>query len=357
MAAHRGLMQAALAEGDALEAQRHAEVAYALARTAPWAWRAVLEAKLAAGDWGAALELMQGALERKIVSPVVAERARAALLTASAATGEAEAADPRERQTALDEAQAAARLRPDFAPAAVVAARLLAADGRAARAAQVVEIAWKAAPHPALWLAYRDLKTDETPRERAARLASLAGFKPEARESRLLMAEQALLAGDAVGARAAVRELEDEPLTRRLAGLYARAASLSGDRDEARAWMVRGGEASQEPDWSDLDPEGRAFAFGPADWARIVLAYAERGELAHPRFERRERGISDLPELPAAYADSAPFISAEGGGPAPPIVDDADFGAELGAELQPADAAAPPPPRHRRAFGGRDKAR
>lgn len=353
MAAHRGLMQAALAEGDAAEARHHAEAAYALARTAPWAWRAVLDARLAVGDWASALELMQGALERKIVSPLVAERARAALLTAEAA-GREGAIDAHERATALEEAQSAARLRPDFAPAAVVAARLLADDGRLARAAQVLEAAWKAAPHPALWLAYRDLKTDETPRERAARLATLAAFNVGAREAKILMVEQALIAGDAVGAREAVAALETEPLTRRLAGLRARVATALGDRDEARAWVVRGGEAPPEPDWSDLDPEGRAFAYAPEDWARIAAVYAERGELAHPRYERRERSVSDLPELPSAYVESTPFVSAAvAEGPAPPIVDDADFGEDL----QPAGVAPEPPPRPRRVFGARDKSR
>ena len=356
MVAHRGLMQAALAEGDDAEAQRHAEAAYGLARTAPWAWQAVLEAKLAAGDWPAALALMQGALERRIISPIVAERARAALLTAHAAAREG---DADARAAALDDAQIAARLAPGFAPAAVVAARLLADDGRAARAAQMIEAAWKVAAHPALWLAYRDLRTHETPRERAARLATLAAFNPETREARILMAEQALIAGDAVGARAAAQALEAEPLTRRLAGLQARIASAAGDRDEARAWTVRGAEAPPEPDWSDLDPAGRAFAYTAADWARIAQAYAERGELVHPRFERRERGVSDLPELPAAYVESTPFISAaESGAPALPILDDSDFGPDL----DPADAEAAtdpaPPPRPRRVFGaGRGKGR
>jgi len=340
MAAHRGLMQAALAEGDTAEAQRHAEAAYGLARSAPWAWRAVLEAKLAAGDWPAALALMQGALERKIISPIVAERARAALLTAFAAAREGDA-DEKVRAAALDDAQTAARLAPGFAPAAVVAARLLADDGRAARAAQVIEAAWKTQPHPALWLAYRDLRTDETPRERAGRLASLAAFNPDARESRMLMAEQALIGGDGVGAKGAAASLETEPLTRRLAGLRARIASALGDRDEARAWTARGAEAPPEPDWSDLDPEGRAFAYTAADWARIAQVYAERGELVHPRFERRERGVSDLPELPSAYAESAAFISAaESGAARPPIVDDSDFGLEFdpaGADPAPAD--------------------
>ena len=350
LVAHRGLMQAAIAEGDHAEARRHADAAYALARTAPWAWRAALEAKLAGGDWAAALELMKGALERKIVSPLVAERARAALLTASAAGLEG-AGDERARQTALENAQTAARLRPDFAPAAVTAARLLAADGRLARAAQVLEAGWKASPHPALWLAYRDLRTDETPRSRAARLASLAAFNPETREARILMVEQALIAGDALGARTAIAALESEPLTRRLAGLRARTASALGERDEARAWIARAADAPQEPDWSDIDPDGQAFAYAADDWARLAAAYAETGELIHPRFERRERSISDLPELPAAYAESSPFIGAAEAG-RPPIIDDGDFGEDL----LPAGAPEPlPGARPRRAFGPRAK--
>jgi len=355
LVAHRGLMQAAIAEGDHAEARRHADAAYALARTAPWAWRSALEAKLAGGDWAAALELMKGALERKIVSPLVAERARAALLTASAA-GQEDSGDPRALQTAMENAQSAARLRPDFAPATVTAARLLAADGRMARAAQVIEAGWKASPHPALWLAYRDLRTDETPRSRAARLASLAAFNPQTREARILMVEQALIAGDAVGARNAATSLEGEPLTRRLAGLRARAASAIGDRDEARAWIARAAAAPQEPDWSDIDPDGQAFAYSAEDWARLAAAYAETGELIHPRFERRERSISDLPELPAAYAESSPFIgAAETGAPLPPIIDDGDFGEDL----QPAGAADPSPntTAPRRAFGPRAKPR
>ena len=63
-------------------------------------------------------------------------------------------------------------MQPGFAPGVVMAARLLALDGKMGRAAASLENAWKVAPHPALWLAYRDLRTDETPRERAQRLIS-----------------------------------------------------------------------------------------------------------------------------------------------------------------------------------------
>lgn len=312
----KGLMQLALAQGDQAGAAAHAEAAYAEPRTARWAWRAVLETRLEAGDWDGARDLAKDALERKIISPLVAERARAALLAASAAQLEGDA-DPKRRAQALERAAEAAKLQPGFAPGVVMAARLLSLDGKAGRASLVLENAWKAAPHPALWLAYRDLKTDETPRQRSERLWRLASLNPADRESRILLVEQALIAGDPERAQEAAQALAAEPVTARIAGLFARAAFAAGQPDEARVWMARGVGAPQEPDWSDLDPEGRAFAYQPADWARLVVSFAESGELIHPRHERRERTMSELPELPISYADSAALLAGHGGEPAP----------------------------------------
>ena len=310
LAGQRGLMQTALAQGKRDEALRHAQEAYGLARTARWAWRALLEDRLEAGDWSAALELTAGALERKIVSPIRAERARAALLAASAASLEA-SADPRQRAHAVDFAQQSAKLNPGFAPGAAIAARLLVADAKTARAGGLIEQAWKLAPHPALALVWRDLKTAETPKERARRFAALAALNPDHRESRILDVEQALLLREPAGARAAATLLADEPApSARICGLMARVAFADGKADEARAWMARGTAAALEPDWSDLDPEGRAFAYTPVDWARLVSAYSETGELIHPRLERRERGLSELPALPPSYEDAAPYLGA-----------------------------------------------
>ena len=61
LAGHKGLMQLALARGARDTALRHAQDAYAETRTARWAWRAVLEARLEAADWDAARELVKGA--------------------------------------------------------------------------------------------------------------------------------------------------------------------------------------------------------------------------------------------------------------------------------------------------------
>jgi len=310
LAGHRGLMQLALSKGDRAAALRHAQEAYGEARTARWAWRVLLEDRLERGDWDGALELVKGALSRKVVSPLVAERARAALLAALAARLE-HAPEPKARTQALDHAVQAAKLQPGFAPGVVMAARLLAQDGKAPRAAVALQAAWKVAPHPALFLAYRDLKTDETPKERARRLSELAAQNPTHRESRILYVEQALIAGDPAAAREAAGGLEGEPVTARLAGLFARIAYAAGEPDEARLWLARGMSAPHEPDWSDLDPEGRAFAYHASDWARLVTSFAEAGELIHPRLERQERSLSELPELPLSYADAASLMEAQ----------------------------------------------
>jgi HemY protein len=329
LAGHKGLMQLALAQGERETALRHAQEAFSETRSARWAWRTLLEARLDAAEWTAGLELVKNALDRKIVPPVTAERARAALLAALAAQLET-SGEPKARAQALDSAVEAARLQPGFAPGVVMAARLLADEGKAGRAAAAVETAWKAAPHPALWLAYRDLKTAETPRERARRLTELAAQNPAHRESRILSVEAALIGGDAAAARGAMTALDGEIMTARIAGLKARVAFASGQPDEARLWLAQGMAAPQEPDWSDLDPEGRAFAYQASDWARLVSTFAETGELIHPRFERRERSLSELPELPIAYADSTPFIGAGAGAgghePMPYPVDDGAFG-------------------------------
>lgn len=311
LAGHKGLMQLALAQGERETALRHAQEAFSETRSARWAWRALLEARLSAAEWGAGLELVKNAFDRKIVPPVTAERARAALLTALAAQQEV-STEAKARGQALESAMEAAKLQPGFAPGVAIAARLLLADGKAGRAQAALENAWKTAPHPALWLAFRDLKTNETPMERARRLTELTAQNPMHRESRILDAERALIVGDAAAARRAMESFEGEPITARIAGLRARVAYACGQPDEARLWLAQGVNAAQEPDWSDLDPEGRAFAYQPADWARLVMAYAETGELIHPRHERRERALSELPELPIAYADAASFLSADG---------------------------------------------
>jgi len=234
----------------------------------------------------------------------------------------------------------------------MIAVRLLIADHKSSRAGALIEQAWKIAPHPALWLAWRDLRTTETPTERARRIEALVALNPNHRESRFLTVEQALLLREPAAARAAARPLIDERPSARVCGLMARVAFAEGAPDEARVWMTRGAPAAQEPAWTDLDPQGRAFAYSAADWARLVAAYAETGELIHPRFERRERTLTELPALPPSYEDAAPF--ADDGSAL--VYPEDDFGAydapvDLGSDFgpgEPVPPSKPPPPRRPR---------
>jgi HemY protein len=189
---------------------------------------------------------------------------------------------------------------------------------------------------------------DETPRERAQRLQNLVALNPEHRESRILDVEQALLAGDRTAARAAAERLDLAEPTARLCALMARTAMAAGDEDEARAWIARASGASHEPDWSDLDPEGEAFNYTREDWARVVASYAETGVLVHPRHERHEPVVSELPELPMSYSPSLPFARADL--PAAPQPDDPG---PYGDMLQPQPAQAPSPPGREGRWGRR----
>ena len=172
-----------------------------------------------------------------------------------------------------------------------MAARLLSDEGKTGRAAAAIETAWKAAPHPALWLAYRDLKTAETPKERAKRLTNLAAQNPGHRESRILVTEAALIDGDAATARGAASALDEEPMAASASpSLKARVAFALGQPDERRRNASAPGHERAAGDGlvRPRSRRPRLPAYQAADWARLVSTFAETGELIHPRFERRE---------------------------------------------------------------------
>ena len=79
-------------------------------------------------------------------------------------------------------------------------------------------------------------------------------------------------------------------------------------------------------------------AYQASDWARLVATFAETGELIHPRHERRERTMSEVPELPLPYLEAPPvFADAPGGEPVLyPVPEGHD---------EEADPEPPPPPR------------
>ncbi len=309
----KGLMELAQSQGEKAEAVKLAGEAYNQPRPAMWAFTTLFEARLEAGEWAEALDLIEGALTRKLISPLFSERAKASLMAASASRLET-SDEAQMRDQALDYALRAAKLQPAFTPAAIIAARLLRKANKIGRAEDVLEAAWAARPHPALWLTYRDLISDETPKERARRLQGLVDRNPKHRESRLLQVERALLNGAKPEIATALSALEDDSteanLTRRICGVIARGAQGLGDIDTARTWIARASQARGEPDWSDIDAEGQAFAYSATDWSGVILAYAETAALSHPRYERGDKGLAEIPDMPTRFVPSMPFIKA-----------------------------------------------
>ena len=201
----RGLHVEAQRQGHGEKAQEYAAAAREIAPL-PWAAKADFDHKVAAGDWKAALALLDTAAGSAFLDKAVRERKRAVLETALA-LDKAEA-DP---AGALTLARAALKRAPALAPAVALGARLLANAGDARKAAKLIEIAWPEAPHPELAKIYLGLHPGETDVARLGRALALARLAPREAESKITVAQAALAAGDFKAAREAVQPLIDGP--------------------------------------------------------------------------------------------------------------------------------------------------
>ncbi len=278
----KGLMAAALKRGDRTAARAHAEAALKASKWATWPFQYAFDLAVQAGDWETAIETLDTGDKRKQVDDKVARRRRAVLMTAQAQKLERE----RRPDKAADMAQKAFRLAPAFAPAAAMAARLLVSEDKAERAAAILEEAWENGPHPALAHAYRDIVPGESREARAERMRAFAERRRDSRETKIVLAELAMERGDWGGAQAALEDAYRENPSSRICILFAQVARGRGDENGARTWLAQAAAAPREADWSDLDPEGPAFLYDDTDWARLVYAFGDGGQLIHPRMER-----------------------------------------------------------------------
>jgi HemY protein len=278
----KGLMAAALKRGDRNAALTHAAAALKASKTAAWPFQYTFDLQVQTGDWEGAIDTLEIGDKRKFIEDKVSRRRRAVLMTAAAAKLERE----RRIEKASDLAQKAFRMAPAFAPAGALASRLLVTEGKGERAAAILEEAWENGPHPALAHAYRDLTSNETPAQRQQRMLGLVERRREHRESKIIIAELAIERGDWGAAQTALEDAYREFPSSRICMLFAQVARGRADENGARTWLAQAAGAPREPDWSDLDPDGPAFLYDDSDWARLVYAFGDAGQLIHPRFER-----------------------------------------------------------------------
>lgn len=297
----RGLYHQAIRAGDKAAAKAHAERAFRLRPKAAWAFESVFSLGLENGAWGETREALKAALKHKIVEPEKARRGEAALLAANAYAA-ASSGDERE---ALREAEAALKLAPSFAPAAVLGARLHAKAGRRGRVGKLLERAFAQAPHPALVHAHNRLFEDEPAENRAAEMQRLAEQAPEARDAKLQLARRHLLLGEFAKARASLEPLLEEAAFADECAMMAEAvAGAPENAGAARLWLRRAAAAPRDPA-PGADGE---FHFTRDGWARLVREYMEHARLAPPPLEEAPSGVSpeEIKRLAAPPAETPP---------------------------------------------------
>jgi HemY protein len=273
----RGLFMQAMRREDHGEAVTLAARAHALKPKAAWAANALFDLKSARGEWADAKAVLESAGKARLADSGLVRRRRAVLLAAEAL--EAERRGDGER--ALSAALEAIKLSPALTPAAVLAGRRLAMQGRSWRAQDVIEGAWTQAPHPDLAGAYAAIKPDETPDERAERMKGLAHLNRDHFESRILEAEQAVNLAEWAEARRLLSPLARGSASARVCALMAEIEQRERkDAAAAHTWLNRAVRAPRDADWRCgncgwLAPEWHAVcggcgAFDSLSWSAPV---------------------------------------------------------------------------------------
>jgi len=293
----RGLAQNMLTTGNLSGAIEQSRQAYTANPDARWAFDTLFKAEVANHEWNDAEETLGTGEQRKHVEKNVARRRRAVLKTAEADRLH----DEENYAPALELAVKAATLAPEFSPATALAAKLYKLTGEPKAASKLIEKSWGKAAHPALALSFLDLLEDADVKTRDKRLAALVKQAPNHRETKILLAEDYLRRGDAVGAWAVLSPIlrATETPSSRLCLLAAQSEERLHNPTDARLWLQRAATAPREADWSDLDPSGESFDYTPQDWRRLVFSFGDTGELIHPRFDSRAPlripGVGDTP--------------------------------------------------------------
>lgn len=242
----RGLFMQAMRHNDHPEAMKLAARAHELKPRAAWSANALFDLKSANREWSDAKDVLEESARAKLIDPGLLRRRRAVLLTAEALDAEGRNDGNRALATALE----ALELSPALAPAAALAARRLAAQGRAWRAQDVIEAAWAQSPHPDLAAAYAVIKPEEPADARARRLIGLAHLNRDHFESRILEAEQAVNLLNWAEARRLLAPLARGFASARVCALMAEIEQ--GERHDAtaaHAWLSRAVRAPHDAEW------------------------------------------------------------------------------------------------------------
>lgn len=331
----RGLYLEAERLGEREAARHYAERAVENAPQLEWAVNAALEGKTGEGDWDGALKLLDSRkASGKDARESVASR-RAVLLTAKAM--DVLDADPQAARTTALEAH---KLRPDFVPAAVTAARALFRQNELRKGSKVLETVWKKEPHPEVADAYIHARPGDSTQDRLARAKKLQSLKRNNVESALVVGRAALDAGEYRLAResceAAARLGPRESVYLLMADIE---EAETGDQGRVRQWLAKALRAPRDPAWV-------ADGYVAERWAPVspVTGKLDAFEWRMP-MERLAQVVEGEEDFSPAPAIAAPKEEEEADEPAKVeaetvVIEAEPVEVEKPKEAEPADAAA-----------------
>ncbi len=242
----RGLLQQKLVEGDREVALKLAEKAFELRPKHTETQDILLKLQSDAGDWSGARTTLGAKLKAGALPKDVYRRRDAVLALQQARTVFDDAASIEAREAAIE----ANKLSPDLIPAAAMAARGFIAKGDKKNATRVLKKAWEVLPHPDLAAAFAEIEPDETPLDRLKRFRTLTNARPDADESKMLLAELLVATEDFPTARRALDDVATRTPTQRSLAIMAAIARGEGAEDSiVRDLVARAIAAPRGPQW------------------------------------------------------------------------------------------------------------
>lgn len=346
----RGLYLEAERLGDRSAARHYAGRAADIAPQLAWAADSTLEEKTASGDWDAALKLVDGQKAAHQIERDAANRRRSVLLTAKA-MALFDTDFPAAKAAALE----ASRLRPDFVPAAMVAAKVLFRGDDTRKGAKILEAVWKAAPHPDVADLYVHARHGDAVNDRLARAKRLQSLKQNHPESSLAVARAALDASDYRLARseaeAAIRMEPREGAWLLLADIE---EADTGDVGKARQLLARAVRAPRDPAWVADGFESDKWApFSPVSGRLDAFEWRVPVERLGTLIEEEKAPVAPVPPpvlvAPVDLAEPIEIVVPEPVAPQPTAPDAPAPGAfepandrkPVGPPAAPADAPSP----------------
>ncbi|PCH75318.1 MAG: heme biosynthesis protein HemY [Rhodobacteraceae bacterium] len=242
----RGIMKQKLAEGDDETARKLAEKAHALKPRHEEVQDVLLRLQAQAEDWAGARNTLSSKLKSGSLPRDVYRRRDAVLALSEAREIVDEGSSIEAREKAIE----ANRQSPDLVPAAAMAARAYVEAGKPRNAVKILKKAWEAQPHPDLAAAFAAIEPEETPAQRVKRFAVLTKIHPEHMETRLVLAELQIVAGDFPEARRALGNVSDGTADARALTLMAAIERGEGASDSVvQGWLAKALSAPRGPQW------------------------------------------------------------------------------------------------------------